>query len=102
MNLTPYSRAQELQPCHRWHLPVGLLCPVDLQPSCRLTLAPSWEFFTTLDYEFNVIRGRRPYRWTIWVRNCSPFLRLPPTLSIGPNGNLVRFTPSLALPAFCT
>jgi len=26
-----------------------------------------WEFFTTLDYEWCVIRGRRPYRWTIWV-----------------------------------
>jgi len=26
-----------------------------------------WEFFTTLDYEFNIIRGRRPYRWTIWI-----------------------------------
>jgi hypothetical protein len=31
----------------------------------------SWEFFTTLDYEWSVIRGRRPYRWTIWVRNRS-------------------------------
>ena len=28
---------------------------------------PSWEFITTLDYEWSVIRGRRPYRWTIWV-----------------------------------
>ncbi len=28
----------------------------------------SWEFFTTLDYELKVIRGRLPYRWTIWVR----------------------------------
>ncbi|KAH9974539.1 hypothetical protein BGW80DRAFT_146035 [Lactifluus volemus] len=26
-----------------------------------------WEFFTTLDFEWNVIRGRRPYRWTIWI-----------------------------------
>ncbi|KAH9954839.1 hypothetical protein BC827DRAFT_1272171 [Russula dissimulans] len=26
-----------------------------------------WEFFTTLELEWNVIRGRRPYRWTIWV-----------------------------------
>ncbi|KAN0118812.1 hypothetical protein V8E52_004923 [Russula decolorans] len=26
-----------------------------------------WEFFTTLDYEWDVIRGRRPYRWTIWI-----------------------------------
>jgi hypothetical protein len=28
----------------------------------------SWEFVTTLDYEWSVIRGRRPYVWTIWVR----------------------------------
>ncbi|KAF8256866.1 hypothetical protein EI94DRAFT_152497 [Lactarius quietus] len=26
-----------------------------------------WEFFTTLDYEWSVIRGHRPYRWTIWI-----------------------------------
>jgi len=26
-----------------------------------------WEFFTTLDYEWSVIQGRRPYRWTIWI-----------------------------------
>lgn len=26
-----------------------------------------WEFFTSLDYEWSVIRGRRPYRWTIWI-----------------------------------
>ncbi|KAN0118818.1 hypothetical protein V8E52_004929 [Russula decolorans] len=26
-----------------------------------------WEFFTTLHYEWDVIRGRSPYRWTIWV-----------------------------------
>ncbi|KAH9958702.1 hypothetical protein BC827DRAFT_1269315 [Russula dissimulans] len=26
-----------------------------------------WEFFTTLELEWNVIRGRRPYIWTIWV-----------------------------------
>ncbi|KAH9954626.1 hypothetical protein BC827DRAFT_954478 [Russula dissimulans] len=26
-----------------------------------------WEFLTTLDYEWSVIRGRRPYRWTIWI-----------------------------------
>jgi len=26
-----------------------------------------WEFFTTLEYEWDVIRGRRPYRWTIWI-----------------------------------
>ncbi|KAI0274127.1 hypothetical protein BGY98DRAFT_95476 [Russula aff. rugulosa BPL654] len=26
-----------------------------------------WEFLITLDYEWSVIRGHRPYRWTIWV-----------------------------------
>jgi hypothetical protein len=26
-----------------------------------------WEFITNLDYEWDVIRGHRPYRWTIWV-----------------------------------
>jgi len=26
-----------------------------------------WEFFITLDYELSIIRGHRPYRWTIWI-----------------------------------
>ncbi|KAI9508997.1 hypothetical protein F5148DRAFT_819662 [Russula earlei] len=26
-----------------------------------------WEFFTNLDYEWSIIRGRRPFRWTIWI-----------------------------------
>ncbi|KAH9993516.1 hypothetical protein BJV74DRAFT_884378 [Russula compacta] len=26
-----------------------------------------WEFVTNLDYEWSIIRGRRPYRWTIWI-----------------------------------
>jgi len=26
-----------------------------------------WEFFTTLDYEWSIIRRHRPYRWTIWL-----------------------------------
>ncbi|KAF8504763.1 hypothetical protein F5888DRAFT_782178 [Russula emetica] len=26
-----------------------------------------WELVTTLDYEWSVIRGHRPYRWLIWV-----------------------------------
>ncbi|KAI9508046.1 hypothetical protein F5148DRAFT_1199660 [Russula earlei] len=26
-----------------------------------------WEFVTTLDYEWSVFKGHRPYRWTIWV-----------------------------------
>jgi len=26
-----------------------------------------WEYFTTLEYEWNIIRGRRPYLRTIWI-----------------------------------
>ncbi|KAF8492451.1 hypothetical protein F5888DRAFT_1891854, partial [Russula emetica] len=26
-----------------------------------------WEYVTTLDFELDIIRGRRSYRWTIWV-----------------------------------
>lgn len=31
-------------------------------------LISSWEFATTLDYEWSAIRRHRPFRWTIWVR----------------------------------
>ena len=34
-----------------------------------------WEFLTTLDYEWSVIRGRRLCPWTIWVRTQSVFER---------------------------
>ena len=27
----------------------------------------SWEYITTLDFELDIILGRRSYRWTIWV-----------------------------------
>ena len=36
---------------------------------CNPIFLFSWEFFTTLDYEWRIIRGNLPYRWTIWVRN---------------------------------
>ena len=58
----------------------------------------SWEFFTNLDYELGIIRGRRPYRWTIWDRNSWLCFRASrPRLSLGLNSHLCRFTP---LPAW--
>ena len=35
----------------------------------NLTVYHSWEFLTTLDYEWSIMQGHRPYRWTIWVCN---------------------------------
>ena len=37
-------------------------------------LTCSWEFVTTLNYEWNVFRGHQRYRWTIWVRDDSTLL----------------------------
>jgi hypothetical protein len=45
------------------------LCSHKVSDNNELVLHFSWEFITTLDYEWSVIRGRRPYRWSIWVRN---------------------------------
>ena len=58
---------------HVRSLPVGGHSPAPCAPTVYHTASytPSafrWEFVTTLDYEWNVIRGRQPYRWTIWVR----------------------------------
>jgi hypothetical protein len=39
-----------------------------------MVLIYSWEFVTTLDYEWSVIRRHRPFRWTIWVRINALFL----------------------------
>ncbi|KAI0052431.1 hypothetical protein FA95DRAFT_1601803 [Auriscalpium vulgare] len=30
-----------------------------------------WEYVTTLNYEWEVITGKRPYRWTIWIYSIS-------------------------------
>ena len=40
------------------------------------------EFVTTLDYEWNVIRGHQPYRWTIWVRDDGGLTLYSPGLNL--------------------
>ena len=45
---------------HHWHFAVTMCHIAHFRTS-------SWEFLITLDYEWNIIRGRRRYRWTIWV-----------------------------------
>ena len=51
--------------CCGWTLPVCLSCW--LIDNHNISIISSWEFVTTLDYEWSVIRGQRPFRWTIWV-----------------------------------
>ena len=66
-------------------------------------LLHSWEYFTTLDYEWSIIRGRRPYRRTIWV--CE-YMRLTSVSSATPVPGLIirlvfnRFTPLRDFPPF--
>ena len=56
-----------------WHLHVSPLVLVITTYSCHFPIR-SWEFLTTLDFEWSIIRGLRRYRWTIWVRDDSALL----------------------------
>jgi len=59
-----------------WSLHVGLPCHAILQAlRCFNPISTgSWEFVTTLDYEWSVFRGRHRYLWTIWVCSSDFFL----------------------------
>ena len=66
-----------------WHAVAGLylyVCPAGRSTLIKypndnnLVLVSSWEFVTTLDYEWSVIRKHRPFRWTIWVGISALFL----------------------------
>ena len=62
------SGSPELLARNKWDLYVRMLCcRVDLLLSCISIGTSSWEYVTTLDFELDFIRKRRPYRWTIWV-----------------------------------
>jgi hypothetical protein len=63
--------------CFGWSLLVCLLYRVGLcfhkvSSNNNWCFIFSWEYVTTFDYEWSVIRGHRPYRWTIWVRGDVP------------------------------
>ena len=59
---------------HRvWYLHVSLLAV-----QVTITYSPhflyrSWEYVTTLDFEWSVIRRHQRYRWTIWVHDDKAF-----------------------------
>ena len=66
------SGSVEILACHCWTLLVCLpswpLDSHDISDNNNMVLISSWEFVTTLDYEWSAIRRHRPFRWTIWVR----------------------------------
>lgn len=73
MKLSLNSGAQKFLAHHKWSLHVSPFRQADIPLSCSSSPTLSWEFVTTLDYEWDVIRGRRPYRWTIWVSSPGRF-----------------------------
>jgi len=69
---------QVLARCRR---PIPVSLPrIGISPHQSFTYAKpsasSWEFFTTLDYEWNIFRGHRPYQRSIWVCNDISFSRI--------------------------
>ncbi len=76
LNILVDSSTPEILACPGWYLPVGLLAnQLEYYVTKSFpTPTDSWEFVTTLDYEWMVIRRHRPYRWTIWVRDDRLFL----------------------------
>jgi hypothetical protein len=99
--MTSCSCSPELLAHSKWDLYVRVFFCVDRSLSCTPIPTSSWEYITSLDFELDIIRGRRSYRWTIWV--CSdrrlfacryPALRFGLTWSFGRSTRL-RARPSL-------
>lgn len=41
--------------------------PQTAEHAAQICVSKSWEYVTTLDFEWSVVRGRRPFRWSIIV-----------------------------------
>ena len=70
------SKYCEILPRHKWSLHVSPHHFSARYSTQSFLSRASWEYFTTLEYEWRVIRGRLPYRWTIWVRALSLWFHL--------------------------
>ena len=84
-----------------WHIANGIYMYVCFAASTSRShssiRSSSWEYVTTLDFELDIIRGRRSYCWTIWV--CSDTRRFAcrhHRLRFGLTCLLDRSTPSRA------
>ena len=76
----------EFLACSGWTLLVCLSCRNISKNNNRYNpvLNFSWEFVTNLDYEWSVIRGHHPFRWTTCVSINALFL-----LSVGSDAELL-------------
>ena len=64
------SCTHEVLACCGWHLSVShrlTTLPFSQNITNTKGYVSSWEFITTLDFEWSIMQGRRRYRWTIWV-----------------------------------
>jgi hypothetical protein len=81
--MSPDSNGHKVLAYCGWYFHVSLLVlmtDITGVPSKRIQIISptvSWEFVTSLHYEWSVIRGRQPYRWAVWVRGDSLTLNLP-------------------------
>lgn len=71
LNRSLGSDGREIMACSEWSVhvsPPGPNLPSPATQSAQLNSAfSSWEFLTTFDFEWSIIRRRRPYRWPILV-----------------------------------
>jgi hypothetical protein len=75
--MSSYSDGHEALAHRVWCLYVSpLVVLVTITYLCHF-LNRSWEFLTSLDFEWSVIRRHQRYRWTIWARDDKALLEFP-------------------------
>jgi hypothetical protein len=62
-----HSCLGETESCYSWCLHVRSSLQSGKQKLISSRNIVSWEIVTTVGFELDVLRGKRPYRWTIWV-----------------------------------
>jgi hypothetical protein len=61
------SGCRQARPCCCWYLHVRSLSYTGTHKAILTRKGLSWETMLTADFELDILRGKRPYRWTIWV-----------------------------------
>jgi hypothetical protein len=61
------SGCHQARSCCCWYLHVRSLSYTWMHKAISTHKSLSWETILTADFELDVLRGKKPYRWTIWV-----------------------------------